>query len=87
MLRKYWADPSHVVATDDIEVRPDLTYEEEPVNIVALEVKVLWSKQIPLVKVLWHNHKTNEATWQTEEAMRQQYPHLFENEHFGDEMS
>lgn len=44
MLRKYQADPSHVVATDDIEVRLDLTYEEKPMKIVAREVKVLQRK-------------------------------------------
>ncbi|XP_012448827.1 uncharacterized protein LOC105772019 [Gossypium raimondii] len=50
MLRKYLADPSHVLSADGIEVRPDLTFEEEPMKIVAHEVKVLrrkrtiWSK-------------------------------------------
>ena len=41
-----------------IELRPDLTYEEEPVEILAREVKELRNKKIPLVKVLWRNHKT-----------------------------
>ena len=77
MLRRYRSDPSHVVATETIELRPDLTYEEEPVEILAREVKELWNKKIPLVKVLWRNHKTEEATWESEETMQQQYPQLF----------
>ena len=35
MLRMYRSDPSHVVSLDIIELRPDLTYEEEPVEILA----------------------------------------------------
>ena len=77
MLRRYRSDPTHVVSSEIIELRPDLTYEEEPVEILANEVKELWNKKIPLVKVLWRNHKTEEATWESEEMMRQQYPQLF----------
>ena len=41
MLRRYRSDPSHVVSSETIELRPDLTYEEEPVEILAWEVKKL----------------------------------------------
>ena len=78
MLRRYRSDPSHVVSSETIELRADLTYEEEPVKILAREVKELRNKKIPLVKVLWRNHKTEEATWESEETMRQQYPQLFD---------
>ena len=57
MLRRYRSDPSHVVSSETIELRPDLTYEEEPVEILAWEVKELRNKKILLVKVLWRNHK------------------------------
>ena len=77
MLRWYRSDPSHVVSSKTIELRPDLTYEEEPIEILALEVKELRNKKISLVKVLWRNHKTEEATWASEETTRQQYPQLF----------
>ena len=62
MLQRYRSDPKHVVSSETIELRPDLTYEEEPVEILAHEVKELRNKKIPLVKVLWRNHKTEEAT-------------------------
>ena len=77
MLRRYRSDPSNVVSTETIELRPDLTSEEEPVEILARKVKEFPNKKIPLVKVLWRNHKTEEATWESEETMRQQYPQLF----------
>ena len=77
LLRRYRLDSSHVVFSEKIELRLDLTYKEEPVEILAQEVKELWNKKIPLVKVLWRNHKIKEATWESEETMRQQYSQLF----------
>ena len=71
ILRRYISDPLHVISSETIELRPDLTYEEEPVEILAWEVKELQNKKIPLVKVLWRNHKTEEATWESEEMMGQ----------------
>ena len=66
MLRRYRSDPSQVISSETIELRPDLTYEEEPVEILAREVKELQNKKIPLVKVLWRNHKTEGVTWESE---------------------
>ncbi|XP_016684025.1 uncharacterized protein [Gossypium hirsutum] len=69
MLRCYRSDTTHIVLVKKIEVRLDLTFEEEPVQILDREVKVLRRKSIPLVKVHWHNHGSEEATWEPEEAM------------------
>ncbi|KAG8491194.1 hypothetical protein CXB51_014305 [Gossypium anomalum] len=77
MLRRYRSDPTHVVPVAEIEVQTDLTFEEEPVQILDRDVKILRRKSIPLVKVLWRNHGREEATWEPEEAMQQQHPHLF----------
>ncbi|KAL5564996.1 hypothetical protein UlMin_028160 [Ulmus minor] len=77
MLRKYVSDPSHVLASEPIEVREDLTYQEQPVQILDRKDKALRNKVIPLVKILWRNHKVEEATWEREDEMRAKYPHLF----------
>ena len=86
MLRRYKSDPSHVVSLETIELRPDLTYEEELVEILAQEVKELRNKRIPLVKVLWRNHKTEETTWERKEVMQHQYPQLFNEGNFEDKI-
>ena len=52
MLRRYMSDPSHAISLETIELRLDLTYEEESVEILAQEVKELRNKRIPLVKVM-----------------------------------
>ncbi|KAA3466537.1 DNA/RNA polymerases superfamily protein [Gossypium australe] len=77
MMRRYRSDPSHVVSVKEIEVRPDLTFEEEPVQILDRDVKVMKRKSVLLVKVLWRNHGSEEVMWEPEEAMRHQYLHLF----------
>ncbi|TYK19664.1 retrotransposon protein, putative, Ty3-gypsy subclass [Cucumis melo var. makuwa] len=53
-----------------------MTYEEQPVEILAREVKMLRNRGIALVKVLWQNHRAEEATWEREDNMRAQYPNL-----------
>ncbi|CAH9112204.1 unnamed protein product [Cuscuta europaea] len=79
MIRIYKSDPSHVLSPGTVEIDKILTCEEEPVQILARDVKMLRNKTVPLVKVLWRNHTTEEATWETVEAMLTQYPHLFHN--------
>ncbi|KAA0052789.1 pol protein [Cucumis melo var. makuwa] len=78
MLRKYVSDPSHVVDYEPLEIDENLTYTEQPVGVLAREVKMLRNREIPLVKVLWQNHRVEEATWEREDDMRSCYPELFE---------
>ena len=78
-LKKYCPDPQHVLPTKEIELQDDLTFKEEPVEILDRKVKMLRTKAIPMVKVLWKYHEVREATWESEEQMRKQYPQLFNN--------
>ncbi|XP_055802049.1 uncharacterized protein LOC129871191 [Solanum dulcamara] len=77
MLRRYGSDPSHILPVESIEINPDQTYNEEPIQILARERKELRNKKVLLVKVLWRNHSGNKATWEREEDMQIPYPHLF----------
>ena len=52
-MKKYIPDPSHVLEHEPIEMHEDLTYEEQPVQILEKKKKMLHNKVIPLVKVLW----------------------------------
>ncbi|KAL0539756.1 hypothetical protein IC582_023972 [Cucumis melo] len=82
MLRIYVVDATHVVDFEPLQISENLSYEEQPVEILAKEVKKLRSREISLVKVLWRNHGVEEATWEREEDMRALYPELFEDESF-----
>ncbi|XP_016676518.1 uncharacterized protein [Gossypium hirsutum] len=52
MLRRHCSDPTHIIPIEEIEVHPDLTSEEESVQILDRDVKVLRMNSIPLVKVM-----------------------------------
>ncbi|KAA0046200.1 hypothetical protein E6C27_scaffold376G00730 [Cucumis melo var. makuwa] len=79
MLRKYVVDPTHVGDFEPLQISENLSYKEQPVEFLAREVKMLRNRGIALVKVLWRNHKVEEATWEREGDMRAQHPKLFED--------
>ncbi|XP_020253936.1 uncharacterized protein LOC109831002 [Asparagus officinalis] len=80
MLKKYLRDEDQqrVLDASEVEIYYDLTNIETPVRILAREDKRLRNKVIPLVKVQWNRKRAKEASWEREEDMRQDYPHLFE---------
>ncbi|KAA0066710.1 DNA/RNA polymerases superfamily protein [Cucumis melo var. makuwa] len=69
--------PSHILEAQPVHLKENLSYEEEPIQILDKKEQVLRNKVIPLVKVFWRNHNTEEATWETEQGMKARYPHLF----------
>jgi hypothetical protein len=77
MLRKYVMDSSHILDYVPLEVQPDLTYKEKPIRILDRKTQVLRTKTVYLVKVLWRNATSEEATWESEETMKEKYPELF----------
>ena len=44
MMRRYISDESHVLRVQEVQVQPDLSYDEEPKAILAQEVKQLLNK-------------------------------------------
>ena len=77
MLLKYVSDPTHVLSYENLQLDQDLSYEEKLVQVLHRKDKVLRTKMVPLVKVLWRNSKSEEAMWELESDMRSRYPELF----------
>ena len=77
MLRKYMSNPSHVLNYEPLQLTPNMSYEERPVQILARQERRLRNKVIPMVKVKWLNHSEEEATWETERDLKSRYPDLF----------
>ncbi|CAJ2651612.1 unnamed protein product [Trifolium pratense] len=75
-LRKYTPDPSHVIKPDDIHLKENMSFEVPPIKIADRKMKLLRTKEIPLVKVIW-NEATGDATWELESKIKEQYPELF----------
>ncbi|GKU89641.1 hypothetical protein SLEP1_g3755 [Rubroshorea leprosula] len=80
MLRKYVPDLSHVIEHVPIQLREDLSYEEQPIRIVDRKEQVLRRRVIPYVKIQWSNHTEQKATWELEEDARKKYPQLFDEQ-------
>jgi len=51
MLRRYVPDESHVIQYDAVDLDDSLRYIEEPVAILARDVRRLRSRAIPMVKI------------------------------------
>ncbi|XP_073118548.1 uncharacterized protein [Henckelia pumila] len=86
MLRKYISNPSHVIRHEPVLWKPDLSYEEIPIQILDTQVRKLRNKEIKMVKVLWRNQLVEEATWETEQDMRSRYPEVFGKSNFEDKI-
>ncbi|KAL2319485.1 hypothetical protein Fmac_028454 [Flemingia macrophylla] len=86
-LCKYIHDPSHVIESDDIQIKENLTYKTVPLRIDDKRVKRLRGKDIPLVKVVWGGNREESATWELESKMREAYPMLFTSGNFEDDIS
>ena len=65
------------VPLEAIQLESDLTYEEKPVKILEFASRVTRSKVIKFCKVQWSHHTEEEATWEREEDLRKDHPHLF----------
>jgi len=61
-LRKYVPNPDHIIFYGSLQIQKDMSYTEEPVQILDRKDKQLRNKIIPLVKVLWRNQHIEEAT-------------------------
>jgi len=75
-LRKYIADPSHILEPDQVQLKENLTFDPDPVKIEDKRVKHLRGRDISLVKVIWDNVR-GDSTWELEDKMKHEYPHLF----------
>ncbi|XP_074278075.1 uncharacterized protein LOC141601680 [Silene latifolia] len=76
-LRKYVSDPTHVLASETVEMDENLSYVEVAKEILDRKVRKTRNGETALVKALWSNHNVEEATWEVEDETKEKYPHLF----------
>jgi hypothetical protein len=67
-------EPVHL---EDIQMENDLTYKEYPVKILDVSERVTRSKIIRMCKVQWSHHTEEEATWEREDELKEDFPQLF----------
>ncbi|WVZ97697.1 hypothetical protein U9M48_043211 [Paspalum notatum var. saurae] len=73
-LKKCLRVPEEEIDTSQIQIEPDLTYEEKPVKILDQKQRSTRRRTINFYKVQWSNHAEEEATWEQEEYLKTKYP-------------
>jgi hypothetical protein len=60
---------------DGLDVKEDLTITERPIKILDTLTRVTRNRVIKMCKVQWSNHAEDEATWEREEELKEDYSH------------
>ena len=68
------------------QVEPEGEFLVEPVNILDRRRVVLGKRVITQVKVQWQHFGPEEATWEDEQSMKENYPKLFMGEQHRDDV-
>jgi hypothetical protein len=76
-LKKCLCVPEEHLPMEELSVQSDLTYTEYPIKILDTLTRVTRNKIIKMCKVQWSHHGEDEATWEREEELRIDFPHLF----------
>nr|ADB85418.1 putative retrotransposon protein [Phyllostachys edulis] len=76
-LKKCLCVPTEATSYESLYLQPDLSYQEQLVRILdEMECKTR-NRTIKFLKIQWSNHREEEATWEREDLMRIEHPHLF----------
>jgi hypothetical protein len=65
------------IPLEEVQLESDLTYEEKLIKILETSERVTRTKTINFCKVQWNHHIEEEATWEQEDELREDHPHLF----------
>jgi hypothetical protein len=65
------------IPLEEVKLESDLTYEEKPIKILETAERKTHTKTIKFYKVQWDHQTEEEATWEREETLREDHPHLF----------
>jgi hypothetical protein len=76
-IKKCLRVPEEQLPMEELSVQGDLTYTEYPIKILNTLTRVTRNKVIKMCKVQWSHHGEDEATWEREEELRIDFPHLF----------
>jgi hypothetical protein len=73
-LRKCVRLPTEVLPEPELEIEPDLSYQEHPVKVLDQKERSTRARSIRMYKVQWSHHSVEEATWETEDFLRSRFP-------------
>jgi hypothetical protein len=73
-LKKCVRLPTEIIAEPELEIEPDLSYQEYASKILDCKERSTRAKSIKMYKIQWSNHSEEEATWETKEFLRSNFP-------------
>jgi hypothetical protein len=77
-LKKCIKVPTEIVETRAIEIEPDLSYTEQPIQILDTKERVTRRKKIKMYKILWDHHTEEEANWETKSYLQRNFPNFLQ---------
>jgi hypothetical protein len=77
-LKKCIKVPTEIIKAQAIKIKPDLSYIEQPIQILDTKERVTRRKKIKMYKILWDHHTEEEATWETESYLQRNFPNFLQ---------
>jgi hypothetical protein len=65
--------PTEIIAEPEVEIEPDLSYQEYPSKVLDFKERSTRAKSIKMYKIQWSNHSEEEATWEIEEFLHSNF--------------
>jgi hypothetical protein len=78
-LKKCIKVPTEILEQQAIEIEPDLSYVEQPNQILDTKERVTRRKRLKMYKILWDHHTIDEATWETKDYLQRNFPEFLKN--------
>nr|CAB3502861.1 unnamed protein product [Digitaria exilis] len=75
-LKRCLRVPTEVVEQEELSVEPDLSYDEHPVKILDEKERQTRRKGVKMYKIQWSHHSEDEATWETGDYLRKNFPDI-----------
>jgi hypothetical protein len=79
-LKKCLRVLTDAIDLETLDLQAGLTYEEHPIAILDYNERKVKQSMVKFVKVQWSNHSEDEATWEREDRLCQDYPDFFFHE-------
>jgi hypothetical protein len=73
-LKKCVRLPTEVITDLEVEIEPDLSYQEHPSKVLDCKERSTRARSIKMYKIQWSNHSEEEAAWETEDFLHSNYP-------------
>jgi hypothetical protein len=78
-LKKCIKVPTEIIEQQALEIEPDLSYAEQPIQILDTKERTTRRRKIRMYKILWDHHTEEEATWETKNYLQKNFSEFFKN--------